>query len=301
MKRIVFVVLVAAELFVLLCACGGAQEAPAPPAAEPSSSSAEEMPSAAVCMGSIRHPVHRIVQLGFFEKADELGYEGHILGLEDGGAQELFDCWLQGAREYDIKGAVCWVGDDSAYEFLKELHGMGVKTVVPHFPFSYEDAKEFVDVNVHADKSAMVEHAAEFICLKLRENNINSGVIGVSAGMHDDTDLLFKQYIMSHYPEYTVAETIMLGAEKLDSILLEGGGDLNSSALRSGIIQEIREFIAPKIFGGGCRTPVEGEGVDHPGEAVLLEMTETEKIEQDLLITWRVRSSGKEKECLQEL
>ena len=35
MKRIVLVVLVAAELFVLLCACGGAQEAPAPPAAEP--------------------------------------------------------------------------------------------------------------------------------------------------------------------------------------------------------------------------------------------------------------------------
>lgn len=93
----------------------------------------------------------------------------------------------------------------------------------------------------------------------------------------------------------------LLGREKIDSILLEGGGDLNSSALRSGIVQEIREFIAPKIFGGGCRTPVEGEGVDHPGEAVLLEMTETEKIEQDLLITWRVRSSGKEKECLQEL
>ena len=217
MKRIVFVVLVAAELFVLLCACSGAQEAPAPPAAEPPASSAEEMPSAAICMGSIRHPIHRVVQLGFMEAADELGYEGHILGLAESGMQELLDCWLQGAREYDIAGAVCWVGDDSAYEFLKELHGMGVKTVVPHFPFSYEDAKEFVDVNVHADKSAMVEHAAEFICLKLRENNINSGVIGVSAGMHDDTDLLFKQYIMSHYPEYTVAETIMLGAEKLEA------------------------------------------------------------------------------------
>ena len=126
MKRIVLVVLVAAELFVLLCACGGAQEAPAPPAAEPPASSAEKMPSAAICMGSIRHPIHRLVQLGFMEAADELGYEGHILGLAESSIQELLDCWLQGAREYDIAGAVCWVGDESAYEFLKELHGMGV-------------------------------------------------------------------------------------------------------------------------------------------------------------------------------
>ena len=86
-------------------------------------------------MGSVSHPVHRIVQLGFMEKADELGYEGHILGLDDALPQELYDCWLAGAKEYDIAGAVCWVGDDSAYEFLKELHGMGVKVVVvPDFP-----------------------------------------------------------------------------------------------------------------------------------------------------------------------
>ena len=107
MKRIVLVVLVAAELFVLLCACGGAQT---PPAAEPSSSSAEKQPSAAICMGAVSHPVHRVVQLGFMETADELGYEGHILGLKEGRMQELFDCWLQGAREYDISGAAFWVG-----------------------------------------------------------------------------------------------------------------------------------------------------------------------------------------------
>ena len=64
-------------------------------------------------------PVYRVVQLGFMEKAEELGYEGHILGLEEGGMQEQYDCWLQGAQEHDIGGAVCWVGGDSAYEFLK--------------------------------------------------------------------------------------------------------------------------------------------------------------------------------------
>ena len=220
MKRIVFVVLVAAELFVLLCACGGAQEAPAPPAAEPSSSSAEEMPSAAVCMGSIRHPVHRIVQLGFFEKADELGYEGHILGLEDGGAQELFDCWLQGAEEHDIGGAVCWVGDDSTYEFLKELHGMDVKIVVPHFPHSYAETKDFIDVNICHDLNETTIKAADYIGQTLRANGITSGSIGVSANgpaiIHEDISV-FREYMGAHYPEYTVLGTVFEGAETVDA------------------------------------------------------------------------------------
>ena len=53
-----------------------------------------------------------------------------------------------------------------------------------------------------------------------------------------------------------------LGRENIDSILLEGGGRLNESALRAGIVREIREFIAPKLFGGGGRSPVEGPGVE---------------------------------------
>ena len=54
--------------------------------------------------GSVSHPAHRIVQLGFMEKAEELGYEGHILSLDAGSMQELYDCWLKGAKEHDIAG-----------------------------------------------------------------------------------------------------------------------------------------------------------------------------------------------------
>ena len=167
MKRAAALLL--ASVLLLPPGCGGAQT---PPAAEPSSSSAEEMPSAAVCMGVVSHPVHRLVQLGFMEAADELGYEGHILGLEEGSMQELLDCWLQGAEDHDIGGAVCWVGDASAYEFLKELHGMGVKTVVPHFPHSYEETKDFIDANVYYDQSAAAEMVADYLGGKLRNAGI---------------------------------------------------------------------------------------------------------------------------------
>ena len=42
----------------------------------------------------------------------------------------------------------------------------------------------------------------------------------------------------------------LLGAAKIDSILLEGGGSLNWSALESGIVQKVQTYIAPKLFGG---------------------------------------------------
>ena len=45
----------------------------------------------------------------------------------------------------------------------------------------------------------------------------------------------------------------LLGAEKIDSILLEGGGSLNWSALESGIVQKVQTYIAPKLFGGKCK------------------------------------------------
>ena len=78
-----------------------------------------------------------------------------------------------------------------------------------------------------------------------------------------------------------------LGRMEIDSILLEGGGTLNESALRAGIVQEIRAFIAPKLFGGTARSPVEGGGVELPDEAVRLTMTGVEHIGEDLLVTYR--------------
>ena len=222
MKRIFVFLLVLAE-FITLFGCGE-KETLEPISSSPSvsrmvsdSSPLETNQSAAVCMGSVSHPVHRIVQLGFMEKAEELGYEGHILGLSEGSVQELYDCWLAGAQEHDIAGAVCWVGDDSAYEFLKELHGMEVKTVVPRFPHPYEETKGFIDANIYANKDAMVERAAEFICQTLQKNHIDSGEIGVCVNMHDYSDGVFRKYILYHYPEYKVINSQIVGAEKMDA------------------------------------------------------------------------------------
>ena len=92
-----------------------------------------------------------------------------------------------------------------------------------------------------------------------------------------------------------------LGEEGIDSILLEGGGTLNDSALRAGIVQEVQAFIAPKLFGGmNSKTPVEGIGVRFPSEAIKLKCTDICQIGEDIRITCQVCGKEQEESCLQE-
>ncbi|MDD7593845.1 MAG: bifunctional diaminohydroxyphosphoribosylaminopyrimidine deaminase/5-amino-6-(5-phosphoribosylamino)uracil reductase RibD [Peptoniphilaceae bacterium] len=80
-----------------------------------------------------------------------------------------------------------------------------------------------------------------------------------------------------------------LGEAKIDSVLLEGGGTLNESALRSGIVQRVQAYIAPKLFGGrAAKSPIEGWGVATPSEAVRLKDTRVMKIGEDFLIEGEV-------------
>lgn len=76
-----------------------------------------------------------------------------------------------------------------------------------------------------------------------------------------------------------------LGSEKIDSVLLEGGGELNYSAFKSGIVNKVQAYIAPKIFGGhDSETAVSGLGVECPDEAFVLEHTAVRRIGDDFLI-----------------
>ncbi len=80
-----------------------------------------------------------------------------------------------------------------------------------------------------------------------------------------------------------------LGEENIDSILLEGGGTLNWSALECGIINRIQAYIAPKVFGGAAaKTPVEGRGFSSPAEAVRLKNYTITPLGEDILIEGEV-------------
>ena len=75
----------------------------------------------------------------------------------------------------------------------------------------------------------------------------------------------------------------VLGERKIDSVLLEGGGTLNWSALQSGIVNRVQAYIAPKLFGGSAKTPVAGPGVDFPQEAFRLGKPTITQLGEDIL------------------
>lgn len=76
-----------------------------------------------------------------------------------------------------------------------------------------------------------------------------------------------------------------LGARKIDGILLEGGGQLNESALQAGIVDRIYCYIAPKIFGGAqAKTPVEGQGLTRAADAWQFNRIGMQEFGQDILL-----------------
>ena len=79
-----------------------------------------------------------------------------------------------------------------------------------------------------------------------------------------------------------------LGSQKIDSVFLEGGGELNDSFLRAGLVQELKVFIAPKIFGGKeAKTPVSGVGVELPDQGTAFVLEKTSVIGEDFLLEYR--------------
>ena len=76
----------------------------------------------------------------------------------------------------------------------------------------------------------------------------------------------------------------------IDSILLEGGSQLNWAALEAGIVNKVQAYIAPKLFGGAnAKTPVGGRGVEFPSQAVVLENLQIKHLGEDILIESEVK------------
>ncbi len=110
--------------------------------------------------------------------------------------------------------------------------------------------------------------------LALSELCCNTLVIGEKNGHIDLNELMQK-----------------LSDLEIDSILLEGGGELNWSMLNAGLVNKVQAYVAPKIFGGAdAKSPVSGIGVPAPSDAFMLSDAKVKHIGDDILIESRVRN-----------
>jgi diaminohydroxyphosphoribosylaminopyrimidine deaminase/5-amino-6-(5-phosphoribosylamino)uracil reductase len=75
-----------------------------------------------------------------------------------------------------------------------------------------------------------------------------------------------------------------LGQEGIDSILIEGGGTLNFSALEEKIVDKVIFYIAPKILGGeNSKSSIAGSGFSKLDEAVELKNISYRQCGEDLV------------------
>lgn len=89
-----------------------------------------------------------------------------------------------------------------------------------------------------------------------------------------------------------------LGQEKIDSVLVEGGGQLNWSLLQAGLVQRVYTYIAPKIFGGEtAKSPVGGIGVDNPQQAFQMRVVATQQLGEDFLLEQEILPSCPSANC----
>lgn len=77
----------------------------------------------------------------------------------------------------------------------------------------------------------------------------------------------------------------------IESVLVEGGGELNWSLLKEGLVDELMVTIAPIVLGGRvAKTLVEGEGFPSIDHAIRLSLVEVRRVDgsDEVILHYRV-------------
>jgi 2,5-diamino-6-(ribosylamino)-4(3H)-pyrimidinone 5'-phosphate reductase len=87
--------------------------------------------------------------------------------------------------------------------------------------------------------------------------------------------------------------TVELKKLGIGRLMVEGGATLNWAMVRAGLVDEITVFVGNLIIGGkDAPTFMDGDGISDRSEAIELELFKHERMDEGIVLTWHVRSSG---------
>jgi diaminohydroxyphosphoribosylaminopyrimidine deaminase/5-amino-6-(5-phosphoribosylamino)uracil reductase len=82
-----------------------------------------------------------------------------------------------------------------------------------------------------------------------------------------------------------------LGAEQVANLMVEGGAGVLADFFERRLVDEVRIFIAPKLFGGDAAPgPIAGRGIASPAEALTLDHVAWTPVGMDMLLTGMTNS-----------
>lgn len=71
----------------------------------------------------------------------------------------------------------------------------------------------------------------------------------------------------------------------INQVLVEGGAEVAGAFVDAGLVDEVRLFVAPMLFGGAAKNAIAGEGVARLADALRLERMHVTRLGEDLLLT----------------
>lgn len=205
----------------------------------------------AICMDSMNHPVHRIVQLGFLKAAQELGYtNAKVIGTEGGDSSEAFAAAESFAAEGG-KGLLLWAGDSGCYETLANVAAEGVIVGIPHFRHTQPDGTypEGLKFNMACDPVLYGKQVAELMAEKLSGKE---GSVALTQNTKNVTENAATESFIATWEglgdKYDLSKITVLPVE------LEGGVVDSATAINLGIIQAHPDIIG--AFGTTGNSPI---------------------------------------------
>jgi len=93
--------------------------------------------------------------------------------------------------------------------------------------------------------------------------------------------------VVENSPRRVSLERLMeaLGKRGILSVMIEGGAEINASALREGVVDKVLVFLAPILIGGkSTPTAVGGDGIESLGQALRLRDVRIERVDDDILV-----------------
>lgn len=211
-------------------------------------------------------------------------------------------CILKTAMTLDGKiatytGNSRWVTNEISRKYVHELRHkvsaimVGIGTIMiddPQLTVRLEEKVSKDPIRIIVDSTAKIPLSAKV----LNDNSSTKTILATTKRARLDKIKILKEMgieiiVLPQKNERVDLYYLMkeLGQRKIDSILLEGGSDLNFSALEQGIVDKIITFISPKIIGGeSAKTPIGGKGIASMNDAIKVKSMEIRKFGDDFML-----------------